>query len=65
MRRFTVDDLYFYCPDYKKFVKCDKNGFFYSINDGKEVFNDFYSKILIGSIYTEDITEEEYNAQLR
>ena len=37
---------------------------FYCINDGKEVFNDFYSKIMLGSIYTEDITEDEYYAQL-
>lgn len=63
MNDFRKEYQYFYCPDYKKFVKCHK-GMFYCINNGKEVFNDFYSKILIGSIYTEDITEEEYNEQL-
>lgn len=60
---FRYDYLYFYCPDYKKYVKCEK-GIFYCIENGKEIINDFYSKILIGSIYTEEITEEEYNAQL-
>lgn len=37
---------------------------YYCIKDGKEVFNDFYSKIDLESIYTEDITKEEYYAQL-
>lgn len=37
---------------------------YYCINNGKEVFNDFYSQIDIGDIYTEDITEEQYNEQL-
>lgn len=63
MNDFREDVQYFYCPDYKKYVKCEK-GIFYCIKDGKEIFNDFYSKILIGDIYTEDITKEDYYAQL-
>ncbi len=54
---------YYYCEDYNKYVKCDW-GIFYCIEDGKEIRNDFYSKILIGDIYTVDITKEEYYAQL-
>lgn len=63
MADFRLHDQYFYCPDYKKYVHC-KDGMFYCVKNGKEVYNDFYSKILIGSIYTEDIPEEEYSAQL-
>lgn len=63
MADFRKDDQYFYCPDYDKYVHYHK-GMFYSITKGVEVFNDFYSQILIGDIYTEDITQEEYNAKL-
>lgn len=63
MDKYLTPTEYYYCPDYKKYVKCE-GGMFYCINDGKEVFNDFYSKIMLGFIYTEDITEEEYYAQL-
>ncbi len=63
MNEFLTSTEYYFCPDYNKYVKRDR-GMFYCINNGKEVFNDFYSKIDIGSIYTEDITEEEYNEQL-
>ncbi|MGP1598370.1 hypothetical protein [Peptoanaerobacter stomatis] len=59
MADFREDTQYFYCPDYKKYVKCHK-GIFYNIKDGVEMQNDFYDKILIGDIYTEDITKEEY-----
>lgn len=63
MADFREKVQYFYCPDYKKYVKC-KDGLFYCIQKGKEIYNDFYDKILIGDIYTEDITKEEYYAQL-
>lgn len=63
MADFRKDKQFFYCPDYKAYVVCDK-GMFYKIEGGKLVFSDFYSKILIGDIYYEDITEEEFNAQL-
>ena len=61
--KFKTPTVYYYCPDYKKYVKRE-GGMYYCIKDGKEVFNDFYSKIDLGSIYTEDITKEEYYAQL-
>ncbi|MBU0279349.1 MULTISPECIES: hypothetical protein [unclassified Gemella] len=54
---------YYYCPDYKKYVK-EKDGIYYKIEDKKEIPSNFYLKINIGSIFTEDITEEEYYAQL-
>lgn len=60
---FRNDYQYFYFSDFKKYVKCER-GVFCCIEKGKEIINDFYSKILIGSIYTEEITEKEYNAQL-
>lgn len=63
MNKYLTPTEYYYCPDYKKYVKSE-GGMFYCIKYGKEIFNDFYSKILIGDIYTEDITEEEYYAQL-
>lgn len=63
MTDFRKDKQFFYCPDYKKYVKCDK-GLFYKIENKKLVYSDFYSQILIGDIYTEDISEEEFNAQL-
>lgn len=61
--KFKTLTKYYYCPDYKKYVKRE-GGMFFCINSGKEEFNDFYSKIDLGSIYAEDITEDEYNAQL-
>ena len=61
--KYKTPTVYYYCPDYKKYVKCE-GGMYYCIKDGKEVFNDFYSKIDLGSIYTENITKEEYYAQL-
>lgn len=54
---------YFYCPDYDAYVKC-QDLIFYVIKNGKEVMNDFYSKILMSEIYYEDISEEKYKAQL-
>ncbi|KXB64591.1 hypothetical protein HMPREF3181_01447 [Parvimonas sp. KA00067] len=63
MADFTKDIQYFYCPDYKKYVKFEK-GLFYCIENNKEIQNSFYDKILIGSIYTKDITKEKYYAQI-
>ena len=63
MADFTTPIQYFYCPDYDKYVKCDR-GIFYKIENGEIHQSDFYDKILIGDIYTEDITEDEFNAQL-
>lgn len=63
MANFKEYTQYFYCPDYNKYVKCE-GGIFYSIKNGVEIQNDFYDKILLGSIYTEDISEEEYYAHV-
>ena len=61
---FRKDVQYFFCPDYNKFVKCDR-GVFYSIEkNGEEIQNSFYDKILLGDIYTIDISGEEYNVKL-
>lgn len=59
-----TENEYYYCPDYDKYVKRER-GMYYAIKNGKEEFNDFYSRISIGSIYIEDITKEEYESQLR
>ena len=48
--KFKTPTVYYYCPDYKKYVKREGE-MYYCIKDGKEVFNDFYSKIDLGSIY--------------
>lgn len=42
---FRDDYLYFYCPDYKKYVKCEK-GIFYGIEDGKEKLMIFILKLI-------------------
>nr|DAK35273.1 MAG TPA: hypothetical protein [Caudoviricetes sp.]DAX74407.1 MAG TPA: hypothetical protein [Caudoviricetes sp.] len=61
--KFKTQTEYYFCPDYNKYVKRE-GGMFYCVENGKEVFNDFYSKILLGSIYTENITKEKYYAQV-
>lgn len=63
MKKYLTPTVYYFCPDYNKYVKRE-GGMYYCINNGKEIFNDFYSQIDIGDIYTEDITEEQYNEQL-
>lgn len=63
MTKFLTSTEYYYCSDYKKFVKRE-GGMFFCIKSGKEIFDDFYSKIDLGSIYAENITKEEYYAQL-
>ncbi len=63
MADFRKENNYFYCPDYDRYVRCH-NGVFYNIKNGKEEFNSFYSKILFGDIYYEDISKEEYYAQI-
>ena len=57
---------YYYCPDYDKYVK-RVNGAFYSIDDnGKEMFDHRrFCPILIGEIFTIDITKEEYEKHLK
>lgn len=60
---FKTQTEYYFCPDYNKYVKRE-GGMFYCVENGKEVFNDFYSKILLGSIYTENITKEKYYDQV-
>ncbi|MBY0584089.1 hypothetical protein K5I04_01280 [Murdochiella sp. Marseille-P8839] len=54
---------YYYCPDYGKYVKCE-GGVFYSIDDRKQEVIDEkrFKPILIGEIFTIDITREEYEA---
>ena len=61
--KFKTKTEYYFCPDYNKYVKRE-GGMFYCVENGKEVFNDFYSKILLGSIYTENITKEKYYDQV-
>lgn len=61
--KFKTPTEYYFCPDYNKYVKRE-GGMFYCVEKGKEVFNDFYSKILLGSIYTKNITKEKYYAQV-
>lgn len=61
--KFKTQTEYYFCPDYNKYVKRE-GGMFYCVEKGKEVFNDFYSKILLGSIYTENITKEKYYDQV-
>ena len=63
MKKYLSPTVYYYCPDYKTYVKRE-GGMYYCIENGKEVFNDLYSIIDLGDIYTEDISEEEYYAQL-
>ena len=54
---------YWFCPEQNSSVMYS-DGVFYSIKNGVSVEDRYYKKILIGEIYTEDISEEEYNAQL-
>lgn len=50
---------YYFCPDFGKYVKID--GFVYSLEqDGTEIVNPYFEPILIGDIYTEDRSQEEY-----
>lgn len=58
-----METHYWYCPDYRSYVKYER-GAFYVIRDGKLVRDDFYDRILIGEIYTDEITEEEFSAHL-
>lgn len=63
MTKYLTKTKYYYCPDYEKYVKCE-GGMYYCIKNGVEIFNDFYSKIDLGSIYTQNISEEEYYANI-
>ncbi|MGY3724604.1 hypothetical protein SAMN05421767_10572 [Granulicatella balaenopterae] len=63
MAKPLTETEYYYCIDYDRYVKCE-DGMFYVIKNGKEEFNDFYARIIFGDIWTRDITEEEYYAQL-
>ncbi|MCY3032563.1 hypothetical protein [Aerococcus urinae] len=63
MGNFSSPTEYYYCPDYKKYVKRE-GGMFFCIEKGVERFNDFYSQIDLGEIYTEDISKEKYYDQL-
>ena len=63
MKKYLSPIVYYYCPDYKTYVKRE-GGMYYCIENGKEVFNDLYSIIDLGDIYTEDISKEEYYSQL-
>ena len=57
---------YYYCPDYKKYVKRE-GGIFYSIDDKKQeiIDEESFMPILIGEIFTFDITKEEYEKHLK
>lgn len=54
---------YYYCPDYGKYVKRE-GGVFYSIDDSKQevIDEERFMLILIGDIFTIDITKEEYES---
>lgn len=54
---------YYYCPDYKEYVML-QDGNFSSIKNGEIVDDNFYKPILIGEIWADEITEEEFNEQL-
>lgn len=56
-------ERYYYCPDYKKYVR-EYNGIFYVIENGKENIDMFYSRIWFSDIFSDDITKEEYYAKL-
>lgn len=64
MSKFLTKTRYYYCPDYKRYVKCEGGIFYVVNNDGNEEIDRFYDKILIGDIFTDDISKEEYYAQL-
>lgn len=63
MKKYLSPTVYYYCPDYNKYVKRE-GGMYYCIENSKEIFDDFYCRIDLGDIYTEDISKEEYYAQL-
>lgn len=54
---------YYYCEDTGEYIKEDV--FFYSIQNGKLVKDDYYTPILIGDIWVTEITEEEFNKHLK
>lgn len=56
-------DKYYYCADYDKYVR-EKDGVFYVIKNGKEEPNMFYIDIWFDDIFADDISKEEYYAQL-
>ena len=64
MDDYLTQTEYYFCPDYNSYVKRE-GGMYYCIRDGVEVFEELYFKISIGSIYAEEITKEEYDAQLK
>lgn len=57
---------YYYCPDYKRYAKRE-GGIFYSIDDKKQeiIDEERFMPILIGEIFTIDITKEEYEEHLK
>lgn len=57
---------YYYCLDYKRYVKRE-DGIFYSINDKRQeiIDEERFMPILIGEIFTIDITKEEYEKHLK
>ena len=54
---------YYYCPDYKKYVRED-TGLFFAIEDGREEYAPTFLPIIMGKIFTRDITKEDYEKHL-
>lgn len=60
-----MENRFYYCPDQGRYVIWASDGGFYSVRpDGTLKFDRYFDKILIGKIFTIDITKEEFCAQL-
>ncbi len=65
MGKFRTPTEYYYCPDYDRYVMRE-GGIFYSIENGVVTERHrVFDKILIGDIYTEDISKEEFESHIR
>lgn len=54
---------YYYCPDFDTYVKWD-GGAFRKIVNGRLEIDKFFEQIIMSDIYSEDISEREFNAKL-
>lgn len=64
MSTFFADTEYYFCPDYNIYAKRE-GGMYYWIKDGIEEPNHYLFRISLSEIYAEDISKEEYYAQLK
>ena len=60
------DEKYFYLVDYDIYARCS-NGIFYKIINNKEYIDghSYLLRIDFGELYADEISKEEYYAQLR